>query len=88
MPPGPAVAGPDCVHFRVCRCPDMLKDFYPRTDAPADTHAIAILLKDHDTVNALFDRFARATAAEKNKIIAADIVELKIHASRVRRQEL
>ena len=46
-----------------------------------DTHAIAILLKDHDTVKALFDRFDKAkSAAEKDKIIEQALVELKIHA--------
>jgi len=46
-----------------------------------NTHAIAILLKDHDQVKALFDKFEKATStAEKEKIIAAAVVELKIHA--------
>src|ERR1041384_6763610 len=47
-----------------------------------DTHAIAILLKDHDTVKALFDRFDKATSArEKDKIIDEAVMALKIHAS-------
>lgn len=45
-------------------------------------HAIAILLKDHDTVKALFSRFERAkSAAEKERIIDQALMELKIHAS-------
>jgi hypothetical protein len=44
-------------------------------------HAIAILLKDHDNVKELFDKFEKATSkAEKEKIIAAALAELKIHA--------
>jgi hypothetical protein len=35
-----------------------------------ETHASAVLLKDHDTVKALFDRFDKAASAhEKDKII-------------------
>jgi len=46
-----------------------------------ETHAIAILLKDHDTVKALFDRFDKAASVhEKEKIIDEAVVELKIHA--------
>jgi hemerythrin-like domain-containing protein len=46
-----------------------------------DDHAIAILLKDHDKVKALFDKFEQATStAQKEKIIAAAVDELKIHA--------
>lgn len=46
-----------------------------------DNHAIAILLKDHDNVKDLFDRFDKATStAEKEKIIAAAVTELKMHA--------
>jgi hypothetical protein len=46
-----------------------------------ENHAIAILLKDHDTVKDLFDQFEKATTtAEKEKIIAAAVTELKIHA--------
>jgi hemerythrin HHE cation binding domain-containing protein len=45
-------------------------------------HAIAILLKDHDNVKRLFDRFERSkSSAEKDRIIAEAITELKIHAS-------
>jgi len=46
-----------------------------------DTHAISIILKDHDTVKALFDRFEKAeTGAKRDKIIAEALMELKIHA--------
>jgi hemerythrin-like domain-containing protein len=44
-------------------------------------HAIAILLKDHDKVKELFDAFERAkSTSAKEKIIAAAVAELKIHA--------
>lgn len=47
-----------------------------------DTHAIAILLKDHDRVRDLFDRFEKATTTgAKESIIAEAILELKIHAA-------
>jgi hypothetical protein len=46
-----------------------------------DTHAISILMKDHDRVKDLFDRFEKAKAAgEKEKIIREALTELKIHA--------
>lgn len=46
-----------------------------------EDHAIAILMKDHDNVKALFDRFEKSdSAAEKEKIIAEALTELKIHA--------
>jgi len=46
-----------------------------------EKHAISILKKDHDTVKELFDRFEKAeSAAEKEKIIARAVTELKIHA--------
>jgi hypothetical protein len=46
-----------------------------------DTHAISIILKDHDIVKDLFDRFEKAeTASQRDKIIAAALTELKIHA--------
>src|SRR6476660_9791497 len=46
-----------------------------------DNHAIAILLKDHDRVKALFKKFETAKSkAEKEKIISAALTELKIHA--------
>lgn len=46
-----------------------------------DTHAISILIKDHDRVKALFDRFEKVDAAgEKEKIIREALTELKIHA--------
>jgi hypothetical protein len=46
-----------------------------------DTHAISIILKDHDVVKDLFDRFEKAeTASQRDKIIAAALTELKIHA--------
>ncbi len=44
-------------------------------------HAITILLTDHDRVKDLFDDFDKATStAQKEKIIAAALTELKIHA--------
>jgi len=47
-----------------------------------EKHAIAILLKDHDKVKALFDRFEKVTAAaDKEKIIGEALTELKIHAA-------
>jgi hemerythrin-like domain-containing protein len=46
-----------------------------------ENHAIAILMKDHDSVKGLFDRFDKAqSAAEKEKIISQAVNELKIHA--------
>jgi Hemerythrin HHE cation binding domain len=46
-----------------------------------EKHAISILIKDHDTVKELFDRFEKSkSAAEKEKIIADALTELKIHA--------
>src|SRR4051794_10061767 len=46
-----------------------------------ENHAIAILLKDHDNVKQLFDTFEKAeSTAEKERIIAAAVTELKIHA--------
>ena len=46
-----------------------------------DTHAISIILKYHDTVKALFDQFEKAeTGAQRDKIIAEALTELKIHA--------
>jgi hemerythrin-like domain-containing protein len=46
-----------------------------------DNHAIAILMKDHDKVKDLFDRFEKSeSAAEKEKIITEAVQELKIHA--------
>jgi Hemerythrin HHE cation binding domain len=46
-----------------------------------DTHAISIILKDHDRVKDLFDQFEKAkSGAGKEKIIAAAITELKVHA--------
>lgn len=47
-----------------------------------DNHAIAILMKDHDRVKDLFDRFEKSeSAAEKEKIIGEAVTELKIHAA-------
>ncbi len=44
--------------------------------------AISILKRDHDTVKDLFDRFEKATQrAQKKKIVAQAIEELKIHAA-------
>jgi len=46
-----------------------------------ENHAITILLKDHDRVKELFDRFDKAkSTAEKEKIITAALAELKVHA--------
>jgi hypothetical protein len=46
-----------------------------------EKHAISILMKDHDTVKELFDRFEKSeSTAEKEKIIAEALTELKIHA--------
>jgi hypothetical protein len=46
-----------------------------------DDHAVAILMKDHDRVKDLFDRFEKAGAAgDKEKIIGEAVTELKIHA--------
>ena len=47
-----------------------------------ENHAIAILIKDHDRVKELFDRFKKADGAtEKEKIIGEALTELKIHAA-------
>ena len=47
-----------------------------------ETHAISILMKDHDKVKELFDRFDKAkSSTEKEKIIDEAVVELKIHAA-------
>src|ERR1700758_2907463 len=47
----------------------------------ADGHAISIILKDHDKVKDLFDRFEKAeSAAEREKLILEAVTELKIHA--------
>ena len=46
-----------------------------------DTHAISILIKDHDRVKDLFDRFEKSeSTSEKEKIIGEATTELKIHA--------
>ena len=46
-----------------------------------EKHAIAILKKDHDTVKELFERFEKTdSSAEKEKIIARAVDELKLHA--------
>ncbi len=47
-----------------------------------ETHAIAILKKDHDTVKSLFDEFEEADTkpAAKQKIINQAVSALKIHA--------
>lgn len=47
----------------------------------SDKHAITLLKKDHDKVNDLFDQFEKADSkAEKEKIIAMALEELKMHA--------
>ena len=46
-----------------------------------ETHAIAILEKDHDTVKGLFEEFEKAESiGPKTKIIDQALTELKIHA--------
>src|SRR4051812_45554917 len=47
-----------------------------------EKHAVAMLIKDHDKVKELFDRFEKAKSpAAKEKIIGEALVELKIHAA-------
>src|SRR5581483_11088685 len=47
-----------------------------------EKHAIAILMKDHDRVKDLFDRFEKSdSSGEKEKIIAEALLELKVHAA-------
>jgi hypothetical protein len=46
-----------------------------------ESHAIAILKKDHDTVKGLFEEFEKAeTTARRTKIVDQALTELKIHA--------
>jgi len=46
-----------------------------------ENHTIAILKRDHDTVKELFDKFEKTdSSAEKEKIIARAVKELKLHA--------
>src|SRR4051812_35249360 len=46
-----------------------------------ETHAIAVLKKDHDAVKALFDEFSKATTrSAKEKIIGQAVTALKTHA--------
>jgi len=46
-----------------------------------EEHAISIILRDHDTVKDLFEKFEKAeSAAEKEKVINRALTELKIHA--------
>ena len=46
-----------------------------------EKHAIAILIKDHDIVKELFDKFEKtASGAGKEKIIQQAVEELKVHA--------
>jgi hemerythrin superfamily protein len=48
----------------------------------AETNAISMLKKDHETVKGLFDKFEGSeNAAEKQKIISEAVQELKIHAT-------
>lgn len=47
-----------------------------------EKHAVAILIKDHDRVKDLFDRFEKTDAGtEKEQIIADALTELKVHAA-------
>jgi hypothetical protein len=47
-----------------------------------EKHAIAILKKDHDTVKELFETFEKTgSSAEREKIIARAVEELKLHAA-------
>jgi hypothetical protein len=47
-----------------------------------EEHAISILIKDHDKVKDLFDRFEESeSSGEKEKLIAEALTELKIHAA-------
>jgi hypothetical protein len=47
-----------------------------------EKHAIAILKKDHDTVKKLFETFEKTgSSAEREKIIARAVEELKLHAA-------
>lgn len=47
-----------------------------------EKHAITILKKDHDTVKELFDNFEKTdSSAEKERIIAKALEELKLHAA-------
>jgi hemerythrin-like domain-containing protein len=47
-----------------------------------EKHAIAVLKQDHDTVKELFEKFEKTdSSAEKEKIIAKAVEELKIHAA-------
>src|ERR1044072_4953948 len=47
-----------------------------------ETHAIAILVKDHDRVKDLFARFEKEdSGTRKEKIIGEALTELKIHAA-------
>ena len=46
-----------------------------------EKHAIAILIKDHDKVKDLFDRFEKSeSSGEKERLIGEALTELKIHA--------
>jgi hypothetical protein len=46
-----------------------------------EKHAIAILIKDHDNVKELFDRFEKSeSSVEKVRLIAEALTELKVHA--------
>jgi hemerythrin superfamily protein len=48
----------------------------------AETNAISMLKKDHETVKGLFEKFEDSeNAAEKQKVISEAIHELKIHAT-------
>jgi hypothetical protein len=47
-----------------------------------EKHAISILIKDHDRVKELFDRFEKSeSASDKEKILGEATTELKIHAA-------
>ena len=54
------------------------KSHTPATDANSGD-AIAMLVSDHKTVKALFDRFGKAADSEKAELVARICSELKVH---------
>jgi len=60
---------------------DLLKEI-TMSKPKAETNAISMLKKDHDTVKGLFDKFEDSeNATEKQNIISEAVQELKIHAT-------